>query len=56
MPALRVVVRPDSTLVALATDGSCDAFTLSDEMAARGWYVQPQMSYAGQPADASTCR
>ena len=40
---------PDSTLVALATDGSCDAFTVCDEMAARGWYVQPQMSYAGQP-------
>jgi sphinganine-1-phosphate aldolase len=43
------VVPPDSTLVALATDGTCDAFTVCDEMAARGWYVQPQMSYAGQP-------
>ncbi|WP_182524627.1 pyridoxal phosphate-dependent decarboxylase family protein [Nocardioides dongkuii] len=50
IPALRVVVPPDSTLVALATDGSCDAFTVCDEMAARGWYVQPQMSYAGGPA------
>ena len=49
VPALRVVVPPDSTLVALATDGSCDAFTVCDEMAARGWYVQPQMSYAGRP-------
>ncbi|MGZ8744933.1 MAG: pyridoxal phosphate-dependent decarboxylase family protein, partial [Nocardioides sp.] len=49
LPELRVVAPPDSTLVALATDGSCDAFTLCDEMAARGWYVQPQMSYAGQP-------
>ncbi|WP_244930048.1 aminotransferase class V-fold PLP-dependent enzyme [Nocardioides sp. W7] len=47
---LRVVVPPDSTLVALATDDSCDPFTICDEMAARGWYVQPQMSYAGQPA------
>ena len=46
---LRVVAAPDSTLVALATDGSCDAFTVCDEMAAHGWYVQPQMSYAGQP-------
>jgi sphinganine-1-phosphate aldolase len=48
--ALRVVVPPDSTLVAVATDGSCDPFTVCDEMAARGWYVQPQMSYAGRPA------
>ena len=47
---LHVVVPPDSTLVALATDDSCDPFTICDEMAARGWYVQPQMSYAGSPA------
>lgn len=50
IPALRLVAPPDSTLVALATDDSCDPFTVCDEMAARGWYVQPQMSYAGQPA------
>ncbi|RYJ06371.1 MAG: aspartate aminotransferase family protein, partial [Actinomycetales bacterium] len=49
IPELRVVAAPDSTLVALATDDSCDAFTVCDEMAARGWYVQPQMSYGGQP-------
>ncbi|MFC7493333.1 MULTISPECIES: pyridoxal phosphate-dependent decarboxylase family protein [unclassified Nocardioides] len=49
-PELRVVVRPDSTLVALVTDDTCDPFTVCDEMAARGWYVQPQMSYADQPA------
>lgn len=47
---LRVVVPPDSTLIALATDDSCDPFTICDEMAARGWYVQPQMSYDGLPA------
>lgn len=46
---LEVVGVPDSTLLALATDGSCDAFTVCDEMTARGWYVQPQMSYAGRP-------
>ncbi len=46
---VEVVAAPDSTLVALATDGSCDVFTLADEMAARGWYVQPQMSFAGRP-------
>jgi sphinganine-1-phosphate aldolase len=50
LPALRLVVRPESTLVALATDDSCDPFTLTDEMVARGWYVQPQLSYAGRPA------
>jgi glutamate/tyrosine decarboxylase-like PLP-dependent enzyme len=47
---LRVVVPPDSTLVALACDESCDPFTICDEMAARGWYVQPQMSFGGAPA------
>ncbi len=50
IPGLRVVVEPDSTLLALATDGSCDVFTIADEMLARGWYVQPQMSYRGMPA------
>lgn len=48
-PGLRVVVPPDSTLVAAETDGSCDVFTIADEMAATGWYVQPQMTYEGQP-------
>jgi sphinganine-1-phosphate aldolase len=47
---LGVLVAPDSTLVALVTDDSCDPFTVCDEMAARGWYVQPQMSFDGQPA------
>ena len=43
--ALRLVVGPDSTLVTLATDDSCDPFTLTDELVARGWYVQPQLSF-----------
>lgn len=47
---LRVVVSPDSTLIALATSGACDPFTVCDEMAAAGWYVQPQMSFADTPA------
>jgi sphinganine-1-phosphate aldolase len=42
-----VVASPDSTLVALATDDTCDAFTVADEMTARGWYVQPQLSFGG---------
>ncbi len=46
---LSVVVAPDSTLVALVCDPSFDAFTVCDEMRQRGWYVQPQMSYAGAP-------
>ncbi|OIJ26411.1 pyridoxal phosphate-dependent decarboxylase family protein [Nocardioides luteus] len=50
MKELAVVSTPDSTLIALTTDESCDPFTVCDEMAARGWYVQPQMSYAGSPA------
>jgi glutamate/tyrosine decarboxylase-like PLP-dependent enzyme len=42
-----VVASPDSTLVALATDETCDVFTLADEMTAHGWYVQPQLSSGG---------
>ncbi|HSO64742.1 MAG TPA: aminotransferase class V-fold PLP-dependent enzyme [Ornithinibacter sp.] len=49
IPGLRVVVPPDSTLVALVTDASCDVFTIADEMLARGWYVQPQMSFRDVP-------
>lgn len=49
-PHLRLLAYPDSTLVALTTDGSCDVFTIADEMLARGWYVQPQMSFRGSPA------
>ena len=47
--ALRVVVPPESTLVAVATDETCDVFTIVDAMARVGWHVQPQMSYDGQP-------
>ncbi len=48
-PGLRLVVPPESTLVTLVTDDTCDAFTVCDEMATRGWYVQPQLSYDGRP-------
>ena len=47
-PALSLVTQPDSSLVTFETDGSCDAFSICDEMLEREWYVQPQMSYAGQ--------
>ena len=49
VPSLRLVARPDSTLVAFATDDSCDVFTIADAMAAEGWWVQPQLSFRGQP-------
>ncbi|MGB0099905.1 MAG: aminotransferase class V-fold PLP-dependent enzyme [Nocardioides sp.] len=49
IPELSVLTAPDSTLVTLTTDDTCDAFTVCDEMAARGWYVQPQMSYGEHP-------
>jgi glutamate/tyrosine decarboxylase-like PLP-dependent enzyme len=47
IPALHVVAAPDSTLVALETDGSCDVFTIADEMLEAGWYVQPQLTHRG---------
>jgi sphinganine-1-phosphate aldolase len=49
IPALHVVAPPDSTLVTLQADSTCDVFTIADEMTAAGWYVQPQLSFAGQP-------
>ncbi|WP_121257855.1 pyridoxal phosphate-dependent decarboxylase family protein [Nocardioides ferulae] len=49
VPGLELVVAPDATLLALRTDGSCDVFTLADEMGERGWYVQPQMAWHGHP-------
>ncbi|MBB2892458.1 pyridoxal phosphate-dependent decarboxylase family protein [Flexivirga oryzae] len=47
--ALHTVARPDSTLVVFGTDDSCDVFTLTDLLSRAGWYVQPQLSFAGEP-------
>ena len=47
---LSLIAQPDSSLVAFTTDATCDVFTLTDEMTRRGWYVQPQLSYAGDAA------
>ena len=44
---LDVLVAPESTLIAFGCDDTLDVFTLTDEMTQRGWYVQPQLSYAG---------
>lgn len=49
VPALSVVAAPDATLLTLTTDGTCDVFTLADEMLARGWFVQPQMTFRSMP-------
>ncbi len=45
---LHTVARPDSTLVVFATDAGCDPFTLTDLLGEEGWYVQPQLSFAGE--------
>jgi sphinganine-1-phosphate aldolase len=44
-----VLTPPDSTLVALVADDTCDVFTVADEMLERGWFVQPQMSFGEVP-------
>ncbi|MCZ7419177.1 aminotransferase class V-fold PLP-dependent enzyme [Verrucosispora sp. WMMA2121] len=47
---LRLVAEPESTVVCFtATDTGPDLFVLVDELAARGWHTQPQLSYAGLP-------
>jgi hypothetical protein len=50
IPGLSVAAVPDSTLLSLVTDDSCDVFTISDEMLDRGWFVQPQMRFRDLPA------
>ena len=48
---LRVLGEPEMALVAMAADDpSLDVFAVCDEMAAKGWYVQAQLSYRGLPA------
>ena len=49
LDGLRLLAAPDSTLVAALADGPLDVFTICDEMAARDWFVQPQLSYGDQP-------
>lgn len=49
-PGLRMVGEPDSNQVAFTSDEfSC--FHIVDEMAARGWGVQPQFGYHGSEAN-----
>lgn len=43
MPELRLVGRPDSTVVAWgARDGAVDVYAVADRLAARGWHVDRQ--------------
>ncbi|GGK93622.1 aspartate aminotransferase family protein [Sphaerisporangium melleum] len=50
IPGLRVLGTPESSLVAFAGD-DVDVFVLADEARRRGWFLQPQLSYAGIPAN-----
>ncbi|MET8351145.1 aminotransferase class V-fold PLP-dependent enzyme [Micromonospora sp. NPDC005206] len=48
---LRLMAEPESTVVCFtATEDGPDLFVLVDELTARGWHTQPQLSYAGLPA------
>lgn len=47
---IAVAAPPDATLLALEADGSCDVFTIADELLTRGWFVQPQMRFGELPA------
>ena len=46
IPGLTVLAPPDMTLIAFASEGF-SVFHLADLMKARGWYVQPQLRFAG---------
>ncbi|MEV6288162.1 aminotransferase class V-fold PLP-dependent enzyme [Kribbella sp. NPDC051770] len=49
LDGLTVLAPPATTLVALRSDARADVFTIADEMAALGWFVQPQLSFGAQP-------
>lgn len=47
---LKLVAEPDATLLAVtAADGELSMFVVADEMAARGYYIQPQFAFRGMP-------
>ncbi|WP_328539844.1 pyridoxal phosphate-dependent decarboxylase family protein [Streptomyces sp. NBC_00344] len=49
---LRVLGRPDASLIAVAADGpGIDPFVVADEMRDAGWYLQPQPAFGGSPAN-----
>lgn len=49
---IRVLGRPDASLIAVAADGPLtDPFVVADEMRVRGWYLQPQPAFGASPAN-----
>jgi len=50
IPGLRVLGRPELCLVAFASD-EIDVFVLADRMEAKGWHLQPQLSFGASPAN-----
>jgi glutamate/tyrosine decarboxylase-like PLP-dependent enzyme len=46
---LQVLGKPDMPLMAFSSD-TVSVFHIADEMKERGWYVQPQLEFAGSPA------
>ncbi len=47
---LRLLAEPEATVVCFtSTDPALDVFVLADELAARGWYGQPQLAFGGVP-------
>jgi glutamate/tyrosine decarboxylase-like PLP-dependent enzyme len=47
-PLTLLVDGPESPVVAFRSDDpAVDVFVLADELAAQGWHIQPQMSFAG---------
>lgn len=51
IPGLRVLGEPETALVAIAGSPEVDVFVLADEARRLGWFLQPQLSYAGIPAN-----
>ncbi len=52
IPGLRILGEPDASLLAVAADpqdDGTDVFVVADEMAVRGFYVQPQFAFASSP-------
>lgn len=50
MPDLRILGRPDMSLVSFTSD-TINPFVLADEMKTRGWYIQAQLSQGNSPAN-----
>ncbi|GAA0409088.1 aspartate aminotransferase family protein [Acrocarpospora corrugata] len=51
VPGLRVLGTPEASLIAIAGSPDVDVFVLADEARKLGWFLQPQLSYAGIPAN-----